>query len=87
MTSEEQLDRWVAGESVHNEERGECCPDFSCCEPSLLAPFATREAFARASDGERAGMLMGFLGAGMAILAPDKKVHIAGDPTNYEETS
>lgn len=54
MTPEEQVDEWVKGNSIHNNDRtynvvdkegnviatkkmvgGECCPDFSCCEPSL----------------------------------------------------
>jgi len=27
---------WVAGESQHNEVDDECCPDFSCCCPTLF---------------------------------------------------
>ncbi|MDX1700539.1 MAG: hypothetical protein R3250_07980 [Melioribacteraceae bacterium] len=27
---------WVKGQSFHNDIDGECCPDFSCCEPSLF---------------------------------------------------
>ena len=50
MTSEEQLDRWVAGESVHNDERDECCPDFPCCKVELLAPREEREKFVGASE-------------------------------------
>lgn len=38
MTPNEQLELWVRGKSVHNDERDECCPDFSCCSPELLAP-------------------------------------------------
>ncbi len=26
---------WVNGRSIHNDVDGECCPDFSCCVPSL----------------------------------------------------
>jgi len=31
MKPNEQLAKWVNGESIHNKERDECCPDFSCC--------------------------------------------------------
>lgn len=27
---------WVNGKSIHNEVDNECCPDFSCCVPSLF---------------------------------------------------
>ncbi len=30
-----QLNKWAAGESVHNTEFDFCCPDFSCCVPHL----------------------------------------------------
>ncbi len=79
MKAQQQLELWVAGKSVHNDERGECCPDFSCCSPELLAPKETREAFQRASQNERMEILMMFLGTMMNQEAPDTKVHIAGD--------
>ncbi len=41
----EQLNAWVAGDSKHNTVDDECCPDFSCCRPELLAPKARREEF------------------------------------------
>ena len=28
MTSDEQLKEWVKGNSIHNPDRDECCPDF-----------------------------------------------------------
>lgn len=82
MTSDEQLARWVEGESVHNDELEECCPDFSCCEPRLLADKAERQAFKDANDDDRHAMLFGFLGAGMA-LASDGDVYVAGDPASH----
>jgi hypothetical protein len=87
--TDEQLRLWVEGTSVHNDEAGECCPDFSCCQPGLLAPKETREAFARASEEERTSMLMMFLGAAieLAMEGKEKGVYIAGDPTNYTEPS
>lgn len=83
--SDEQLAQWLEGDPRHNDVDEECCPDFSCCQPDLLAPRETREAFARADAAAREGMLMGFLGA-LAANVP-ARVHVAGDPTNYEEPS
>jgi hypothetical protein len=78
VSSDEQLERWVAGESVHNAERNECCPDFSCCRPTLLAPDWERQAFKAASERARSGMLMTFLGR-MLADADVGRVHIVGD--------
>ena len=78
-TVEEQLQRWVEGESICPNENGECCPDFSCCNPKLLQPREVREAFAVANDDQRFNFLMNFLGAMTAESGVD--VHIAGkDP-------
>jgi len=81
ISSEEQLKRWVAGESVHriipNISGGECCPDFSCCKPELLAEEDVRKAFAAASEKERYKFLGHFLGAAIAAHSYEK-VHIAG---------
>lgn len=73
MKPDEQLQRWVDGDPVHNDnhpagiEGGECCPDFSCCKPDLLAPPEVRQAFQRAcEEGDEKTvnrMLAGFLGA------------------------
>ena len=63
ITVEEQLDMWVAGKSVHNATRGECCPDFSCCNPKLKASKPERVKFRNATQSERETMLAGFLGA------------------------
>ena len=43
MTSDEQLAEWVKGNSIHNQDRDECCPDFSCCDNELLAPEDERK--------------------------------------------
>ena len=48
MTSDEQLAAWLEGNSFHNNDRDECCPDFSCCDPELLADKKTRQAFVNA---------------------------------------
>jgi hypothetical protein len=62
MTKEEQLDLWVKGKPIHNEERDECCPDFSCCDIELLSPLEERIAFKNANEGIRLSMLGTFLG-------------------------
>jgi hypothetical protein len=96
MTPEEQLDRWVDGDPVHNHNRwisivdddnkvvgrrklegGECCPDFSCCHPELLAPPEVRQAFKAASTEERGKFLHQFLAA-MLKLEGDEDVHVVG---------
>ncbi len=41
-----QLFLWVFGKSTHNHTTDECCPDFSCCEPSLKEPFIKRLKYA-----------------------------------------
>ena len=77
MTSDEQLDEWVKGNSIHNDDREECCPDFSCCQTHFKATLEERILF-RDRPELRDNMLMNFLGAAMAGYDPDKKVHIAG---------
>jgi len=81
LTPNEQVERWVAGESICPNVAGECCPDFSCCTGNL-APLIEREAFARAhKDGDertRMRMLMGFLGnafSAEAIHIVDTEAH------------
>ena len=78
MTSDEQLAKWLKGNSIHNDTRGECCPDFSCCTPELLADEDVRKAFVNADEGTRMSMLGMFLGAAFAKMGKDKKVYIAG---------
>jgi len=74
ITCEEQLQRWLAGDSVHrigdSTRDDECCPDFSCCYPDLLAPFEEREHFVALvqSKGNCVPMLMTFLGRLMRLL-------------------
>ena len=74
MKPNEQLAKWVNGESIHNKERDECCPDFSCCNPDVTTPAEERVKFLNASESERHGMLFGFLGkALMEYSKTDKK--------------
>lgn len=66
-TSEEQLALWIAGESVHTAL--ECCPDFSCCRPTLLVDVAIRRAFVAGSRAVRNT----YLGPFLAALIADAK--------------
>jgi hypothetical protein len=43
-----QLNRWLRGESVHLDRPDLCCPDYSCCQPELLAPREERELYVEA---------------------------------------
>ena len=85
MKIEKQLKLWVKGESVHNDERNECCPDFSCCQSHLLAPKYERrtflEAYKRGDDKTKANMLIEFLGRAFS----SSKIYIAGYRENYRE--
>lgn len=85
MKAEEQLKLWVAGRPVHNKEQNECCPDFSCCQPRLLAPKHEREAFLKAfiSGNEKAvtSMLIEFLKRSF----PNIKIYIAGGAQNKKK--
>ena len=69
-----QLEEWVAGRPKHNpfapgcdtveeSQGGECCHDFSCCCPSMLADEPARVSFAKAHRAKQEGMLIGFLSA------------------------
>lgn len=79
MKETEQLLSWLKGKSIHNDKQ--CCPDFSCCVPQLLASFEEREAFIIAflnDDNEQTDkMLFMFLGRAMNTIT-DKQILIAG---------
>ncbi len=78
MTPEEQLEQWVKGISVHNPTRDECCPDFSCCRPNLMAPEEQRRRFAEHPE-QRGAMLGMFLGAMLADSKLDDRAQVVGD--------
>ncbi len=85
MKTEEQLKLWVKGKSVHNDERDECCPDFSCCQFHFLAPKHEREAFLEAhrknDEKTKTSMLYEFLGRAFS----SKKIYVAGYKENYRK--
>lgn len=82
MKTTEQLNLWVEGKSIHNDELNECCPDFSCCNKKVTTPKAVREIFRNAYlKGNRTvvdRMLMEFLSGALADEFPSKKVYIVG---------
>lgn len=75
MTPDEQLEQWANGNSIHNTERDECCPDFSCCQKHYKASDEERRTF-RDRPELRGSMLMGFLEA--ALAGHGEKVYVAG---------
>lgn len=48
MTRFEQLENWVQGKSLHNDEAEECCPDFSCCTDELAVDNTIRMSYLEA---------------------------------------
>jgi hypothetical protein len=86
MTSDEQLKEWVKGNPLHNHDRDECCPDFSCCNGKISSE-SERRRFAKAvADGDeplKMEMLMMFLGNAFS----DKNIYVAGSEANYREVN
>lgn len=83
MTPVEQLELWVAGQSVHNHERGECCPDFSCCSGQPAAELEVRQRFLKAhqeGDEPLMDMMLGLFLTQAITRHCGKCVHVAGDP-------
>lgn len=68
MTPELQLKRWVQGHPNCPNDRGECCPDFSCCVARLAWPKEKRELFFVADDRTRERMLFGALSAMVEVV-------------------
>lgn len=83
MSSEEQLERWVAGDSVHNGNPGdndsECCPDFSCCKPELKWSQDLRIRFRDGDDNTRIAMCGMALTALLESMGRSKDVYVAGE--------
>jgi hypothetical protein len=82
-----QLREWTEGRPWHNPwspgadkpdyatTGGECCPDFSCCVPSMIWARERRYAFVEANDENREGMLFGALSG----LVADHNAYVIGD--------
>jgi len=82
MKAEDQLNEWVKGNPIHNQERDECCPDFSCCT-GQIASKDVRERFVQAyyekDEKTQNEMLMMFLGNAFS----NKNIYVAGSDANY----
>lgn len=80
MTQLEQLERWLAGESVHVDDV--CVPDFSCCTPELRADKATRQAYADAfrigDNGTCLRLLCAFINAAAVHEGLNVRLHVNG---------
>jgi hypothetical protein len=86
MTKDEQLSQGLDGHPQCPNASGECCPDFSCCKPELLAPIEARRAFINGTEEQRARWLMSFLGAAIAAHDSKKRVYITrGEPEKDSE--
>ena len=67
LTPERQLQEWQRGNSMCPSTLSECCPDFSCCEPTLLQPQEVRDGYLRGTSEQKTELLGIFLG-GLATL-------------------
>lgn len=89
MDYKEQLALWRQGRSLHNDELNQCCPDFSCCDPSLQSTQGIRDlyfkAFTEGNEKLIQDMLVGFMQRACNKLTeddPEYEVHVV-DRTNH----
>lgn len=71
ITPEKQIERWLLGESIHRDDGtldGACCPDFSCCMPSLMASDEARAEYARAVRAGERDTEQGMIGAFRGLM-------------------
>ena len=64
MNNIQQLDLWVEGMSLHNQETDTCCPDFSCCGGQLVHQskrIMFRDAYVAGKDDVVESLLSEFL--------------------------
>ena len=61
MTPAEQLILWEGGNSIHNLEHNECCPDLSCCNKKLRWSQERRTAYLMATDDVKQSMVVNHL--------------------------
>lgn len=82
MTHIEQLELWLKGESIHNKDKGECCPDFSCCNKKMKTDHKIRKLFYDAYHRKDYKivdtLLIGFLSDALSTLNVKKKIYVAG---------
>lgn len=90
MDYKTQLALWRQGRSLHNDELNQCCPDFSCCNPSLLAPQEMRDLFCKAYAENNEDLIQSILVSFLQLVCneivksdPDIESVTVVDTTNY----
>lgn len=73
----DQLERWLAGESIHDNVSEQCVPDFSCCGKPM-APKEIRERFVKAINDNDDRARMEMLGMFLASAFGAENVYVAG---------
>lgn len=86
MTPLEQLEKWVKGVNVHNEERDECCPDFACCQPNKHWPLSYRKEFKKVYEEQGPEAIEPMLIAGLNLITAEQPmaVYVSGTPQPSE---
>lgn len=82
MTAKEQLEKWVNGNSIHNIERDECCPDFSCCDKTIHTDIETKQRFQKAYLENDQATVSKMLTMFLTGLLPKTNIHITGGEIN-----
>ena len=85
MKRTEQLNLWVAGKPVHNDEKGECCPDFSCCNKEVSTPQEVKELFRHAYLAGNEVLVNRLLMEFLSNALSGKNVYIAGLEASRQE--
>lgn len=84
MKVEKQLKEWVNGNPIHNAERDECCPDFSCCT-GKMAEQDVRDRFLKAyQEGDKTVMNL-MLKMFIRKAFADKNIYFAGDEELHKQ--
>jgi len=82
MTQKKQLELWLKGDSIHNKDKNECCPDFSCCNKKMKTDYKIRKLFYDAYHRKDYKvvdvLLMGFLSDAISTMNLKKKIYMAG---------
>lgn len=64
---------------VRKMRGGECCPDFSCCQPQLAWPLEERQKLLNADQSTRQEMLAMSLSAWIAFVGTKESVALVTD--------
>jgi len=71
MTPKEQLKLWAGGNSIHNLELNECCPDFSCCYQGVSWGLLRRHQYMMATKDVQESMVLKHVDDHPWIVNPD----------------